>query len=82
MALGAWTSSLSAEFESTGARIVPVETEHAERAAQLRESTRSDGLSLADRVCFALAASLGSPVLTADRAWREIDVGVEVQLIR
>jgi ribonuclease VapC len=82
MALGAWTESLCAEFESTGARIVPVEAAHAERAAQLREPTRSSGLSLADRVCFALAESLDAPVLTADRAWADIDVGVEVRLIR
>lgn len=80
--LGAWTDSLRADFEATGARIVPVEAAHAERAAELREPTRPNGLSLADRVCFALAASYGSPVMTADRAWAELDLGVEVQLIR
>ena len=82
MALGAWTDSLRSEFESTGAQVVPVEAAHAERAAALREQTRSKGLSLADRICFALAASRGSPVMTADRAWAEIEIGVEVRMIR
>lgn len=82
IALDAWTDSLSAEFEATGAQIVPVELAHAEHAAVLRERTRPKGLSLADRICFALAASRGVPVMTADRAWTEVDIGVEVQLIR
>jgi PIN domain nuclease of toxin-antitoxin system len=82
IALGAWTDSLRAEFEATGARVVPVEAVHAEHAAILRERTRSKGLSLADRICFALAASRGLSVITADRAWTEVDVGVEVRLIR
>ena len=82
IALGAWTDSLRSEFELTGAQVVPVEATHAEHAAALRERTRSMGLSLADRICFALAASMDSPVMTADRAWAEVDIGVEVQLIR
>jgi PIN domain nuclease of toxin-antitoxin system len=82
MALGAWTDSVRAEFEATGAQIVPVEAVHAERAAALRERTRAKGLSLADRLCFALAASRDLPVMTADGAWTEVDVGVEVRLIR
>jgi PIN domain nuclease of toxin-antitoxin system len=42
------------------------------------------GLSLADRVCLALARSLSSPAYTADRVWRTWadELGVEVQVIR
>ncbi|MBA2515401.1 MAG: hypothetical protein H0V26_13925 [Solirubrobacterales bacterium] len=47
-----------------------------------RVSARPPGLSLADRCCLALAHRLGLPILTANRAWATIDVGVEVQLIR
>jgi PIN domain nuclease of toxin-antitoxin system len=52
-------------------------------AAELRRISRHRGLSLGDRSCLALAARLGAPVLTADRAWVEI-VGlvVPVTLIR
>jgi len=74
--------SLRSRFEALGARVMPVEVEHAEGAARLREATRRFGLSLADRICFALAAAHESPVLTADRAWADLDLGVEVRLIR
>jgi len=44
--------------------------------------TRSAGLSLADRACLALALRLGYGVLTADRQWSNLDIGLEVKLIR
>jgi ribonuclease VapC len=42
------------------------------------------GLSLADRVCLALARSLSSPAYTADRVWQiwAADLGVDVRVIR
>ena len=42
------------------------------------------GLSLANRVCLALARSLSSPAYTADRIWQDWsdDLGVDVQVIR
>jgi ribonuclease VapC len=50
--------------------------------ARLRPITMRQGLSLADRACLALAARLGVPALTTDRAWVDADVNAEVQLIR
>jgi ribonuclease VapC len=42
------------------------------------------GLSLADRVCLALARSLSSPAYTADHVWETwaTDLGVAVRVIR
>jgi PIN domain nuclease of toxin-antitoxin system len=51
-------------------------------AAYLRSDTRRAGLSLGDRACLALGLRLGRPVITADRAWARVDVGVEIFLIR
>jgi PIN domain nuclease of toxin-antitoxin system len=51
-------------------------------AAGLVPLTRKAELSLADRACLALALDLGGRPVTADRAWREIDVGLSVTLIR
>ena len=49
---------------------------------RLRTLTRVQGLSLGDRSCLALGLRLGRPVLTADRGWLAVDVGVSVRLIR
>ncbi len=49
-------------------RVEPVVAEDAEWAA--RRWRRREGLSLADRLCLALAERLDTPVLTADTAWK------------
>lgn len=48
----------------------------------LRPVTRSQGLSLADRACLALAQSLGGTAVTADKNWGALSVGVDVEVIR
>ncbi len=54
----------------------------AEDAAEISAETAAYGLSLGDRACLALARREHLPVMTADRAWREVDIGVEIELIR
>ncbi|NJK56211.1 MAG: type II toxin-antitoxin system VapC family toxin [Pleurocapsa sp. SU_5_0] len=39
-------------------------------------------LSLGDRACLSLAATLGAIALSADRIWLTFDIGVTVELIR
>lgn len=51
-------------------------------AAALRGPTKVAGLSLGDRACLALALREHGTVLTGDRDWSRVDVGVSVQLIR
>ncbi len=64
-------------------RVEPYLKVDAVRAAELRRISRHRGLSLGDRSCLALAARLGAPVLTADRAWVDIiGLAVPVTLIR
>ncbi len=48
----------------------------------LRQATRSQGLSLGDRACLALAVELGAPALTADQAWGKVEAGATVEVIR
>ena len=50
--------------------------------ARLRAATRAHGLSLGDRAYLATGLRLGQPVVTADRSWATIGVGVTVHLIR
>jgi ribonuclease VapC len=60
----------------------PFESEQAQDAGLLRAATRSLGLSLGDRACLALARAEGAKVMTADRSWAGLDVGVEIEVIR
>ena len=55
---------------------------HAEAAARLRPLTRHLGLSPGDRACLAQAQISCLPVLTADRLWGELDIGLDIRLIR
>jgi len=63
-------------------RVVAFDEPQARFAARLRSLTRRAGLSLRDRACLALGERLRSPVVTADRAWASLDLGIEVVLIR
>ncbi len=65
-----------------GFEIRPFDAGQAVAAAALRAATRSHGLSLGDRACLALAQATGLPVLTADRAWRNVGLDVRIESIR
>jgi PIN domain nuclease of toxin-antitoxin system len=56
--------------------------EDAVTVARLRGPTRAYGLSLGDRFCLATGLRLRWPVLTADRSWTNVTVGVDIRLIR
>ena len=63
-------------------RVVAFDEPQARAAARLRSVTRHAGLSLGDRACLALGDRLGCPVVTADRVWASLDVGVAIVVIR
>lgn len=65
-----------------GIEIRAFDSEAAYLAGALRTQTRKLRLSLGDRACVALGMQLSSPVLTADRNWKKLDLGVEVRVIR
>ncbi|MBA4000484.1 type II toxin-antitoxin system VapC family toxin [Brevundimonas sp.] len=69
-------------LEDIGLVLIDFTPDLAATAARLKAPTRSVGLSLGDRACLALALREQAPVLTGDRAWSKVDVGVEVVLIR
>ncbi len=61
---------------------IPFDQAQATLAGNMRRATRHLGLSLGDRACLALALQKGLPVLTADRAWANVDLGVKIELVR
>jgi PIN domain nuclease of toxin-antitoxin system len=62
--------------------MVDFDRDLAERAGELINRTRKQGLSLGDRACLALAARENLPAISADRAWAKLGIGVEIKLIR
>ncbi|MCU0935700.1 MAG: type II toxin-antitoxin system VapC family toxin [Gammaproteobacteria bacterium] len=70
------------EVTDLGLTVEPFTPAQAEQAARLWAQTRGLGLSLGDRACLALALDRSAPVLTADRDWGSLALGVEVQLLR
>ena len=62
--------------------VVPFDREQGLIAGCLYPACKSLGLSLGDRACLALAKSKNLPVLTADKAWLELEINVEVKSIR
>jgi ribonuclease VapC len=80
--LGASDAMVEIVLDNLPCRVEPFDRAAGVRAGLLRRLTRTAGLSLGDRACLELATRLDLPVLTADRAWGRLDLGVEVVLIR
>jgi ribonuclease VapC len=77
---GAPAGMVARLLASFGLRVVPVEREDGERAADLWRAGSS--LSLGDRLCLALGLRLGVEVATADANWLEVEGGPSVRVIR
>jgi ribonuclease VapC len=62
--------------------VVPFDDNQAFACGKLREPTRHKGFSLGDRACLALAIQESATIYTTDRVWRELDVGIKIEVIR
>ncbi|MGA2218816.1 MAG: type II toxin-antitoxin system VapC family toxin [Terracidiphilus sp.] len=60
----------------------PFTAAQARIAGSLIAKTEKYGLSLGDRSCLALAIALKAPVYTTEQAWRNLKIGVPVNVIR
>jgi ribonuclease VapC len=61
---------------------IPFDESLAQITGALVEFTKPLGLSLGDRACLALAMQLHARALTADRSWKKLSLGIEIEVIR
>jgi PIN domain nuclease of toxin-antitoxin system len=80
--IGMPESAAASAIARLNLRVIAFDEPQARATARLRPATRHVGLSLGDRACLALGDRLGCAVVTADRIWASLDVGVEIVLIR
>lgn len=69
-------------LESIPVKVIDFDDSQAIATGDLRKMTRKFGLSLGDRACLALAIREKAIVLTADRSWSNLDLGIEIKVIR
>ena len=62
--------------------VVDFNIEQAVRSACLRPLTKSFGLSLGDRACLGLAQLMDGCVVTADRAWNDVEALLHLKVIQ
>ncbi|WP_029151438.1 PIN domain-containing protein [Methylovulum miyakonense] len=74
--------NLNQDLAALGLTYFDFDMQQAHIAGNLWQQTKPFGLSLGDRACLALAIHLDLPVLTADKIWAQLDIGVPVRLIR
>lgn len=69
-------------LKAAGVEIVDFDLALAIEAGSMVLLTKSRGLSLGDRACLALAAREGLSALTADRAWKGVEIGAAIEFVR
>lgn len=79
---GAPANEVDALPDRLGLAVLAFDRLQADVAAAIEPQTRPLGLSLGDRACLALALTRNQPALTADSAWRQVDLPVQIVAIR
>jgi len=70
------------EVESLGLTIEPFTATQAETAGSIWRETMKQWLSLGDRACLAFGMDVGLPILTTDRVWNKLKIGLEIRVLR
>jgi PIN domain nuclease of toxin-antitoxin system len=79
--LGLPIETIDRQLQNAGCQVVEFSRQHALLAAELLPVTAHLGLSLGDRSCLALGLESGLPILTADKAWTSLSIGLDIRSI-
>jgi ribonuclease VapC len=69
-------------IDEMGCEVILFDEEQAHLTGELVAQTHAYGLSLGDRACLALAVERKATVYTTDRAWKSLDLGIPIEVIR
>ena len=70
---------ISAALEALQLAVVAFDEEQSTLAGLLRPKTKRAGLSFGDRACLALGQLRKAMVLTCDKRWSSLDLGIAVE---
>jgi ribonuclease VapC len=73
---------IGVRVEEMGCEVCLFAEKQAHLTGELAAKTHPFGLSLGDRACLALAIERNAKVYTTDRAWKSLNLGIEVEVIR
>jgi PIN domain nuclease of toxin-antitoxin system len=73
---------ITTSLKALGLTVIEFTEEDAQHCASLWLSCCSLGLSLADRACLATGQRLQIKIITADRAWKNIETPLKIHMIR
>jgi PIN domain nuclease of toxin-antitoxin system len=79
---GVAADAIDGQIDRMSLTLLEFDRSVARAAGLLRSLTRDHGLSFADRACLATALALGRSVVTADRMWARLNLGLTVEIIR
>jgi ribonuclease VapC len=82
LSAGVDVEGMREDLQALGMQVEPFLPADGEQAGRLWALTRPLGLSLGDRACLSLGLRLGLPVVTCDRAWAQLPLELEIQLLR
>lgn len=60
----------------------PFDSKQAFLSAELRNATKEKGLSLGDRACLSLSKTKQLTAITADKVWKDLKCGINIECIR
>lgn len=63
-------------------KIIPFSQLDAKIAVELYTETKKYGLSSADRACLSLARQTKCRVLTTDKVWGKLNIGIDIEVLR
>ena len=81
-AIGMPENGIRETLSLLGLQVIPFDEDQAFQAGLLYTPGQDYGLSLGDRACLALARATSMTAITADRAWANLPIGLDVKLIR